>query len=150
MAKARFTAEQIADFLQQSKSGVPNKILCEKYEFSVSTLRRWQEQHAEGIRRELKQLESTGAIVFLCSFISAALLSIMFSKLLGACVMLFLLVYCVGYIRQFRKISAKHIREENIFLSRSGRGARNAFYRFTWAYIALFVFAVGYILVRIV
>jgi hypothetical protein len=150
MAKARFTAEQIADFLQQSKSGVPNKILCEKYEFSVSTLRRWQEQHAEGIRRELKQLESTGAIVFLCSFISAVLLSIMFSKLLGACVMLFLLVYCVGYIRQFRKISAKHIREENIFLSRSGRGARNAFYRFSWAYIALFVFAVGYILVRIV
>lgn len=150
MAKARFTAEQIADFLQQSKSGVPNKILCEKYEFSVSTLRRWQEQHAEGIRRELKQLESTGAIVFLCSFISTALLSIMFSKLLGACVMLFLLVYCVGYIRQFRKISAKHIQEENIFLSRSGRGARNAFYRFSWAYIALFVFAVGYLLVRIV
>lgn len=150
MAKTRFTSEQIADFLQQSKNGVSNKVLCEKYEFSVSTLRRWQEQHAEGVRRELKQLESTGAIVFLCSFISATLLAVMFSKPLGAGVMFFFLVYCVGYIRQFRKISAKHIQEENIFLARTGRGARNAFYHFSWAYIALFVFAVGYIIVHMV
>ena len=150
MTKARVTAEQIADFLQQAKTGVSNKVLCEKYEFSVSTLRRWQEQHAEGIRRELKQLESTGAIVFLFFFISATLLAIMFSKSLSACVMFFFLAYCVGYIRQFRKISAKHIQEENILLARSGRGARNAFYHFSWAYIALFVFAVGYIIVRMV
>ncbi|MBA8061926.1 transposase [Citrobacter freundii] len=150
MAKARFTAEQIADFLQQSKSGVSNKVLCEKYEFSVSTLRRWQEQHAEGVRRELKQLESTGLIVFLCFFISTPLLTVIFSKLLGAGVMFFFLVYCVGYIHQFRKVSAKHIREENIFLSRSGRGARNAFYHFCWAFIALFVFAVGYMIVHLV
>ena len=131
MAKTRFTSEQIADFLQQSKNGVSNKVLCERYEFSVSTLRRWQEQHAEGVRRELKQLESTGAIVFLCFFISATLLAVMFSKPLG-------------------KISAKHIQEENIFLARTGRGARNAFYHFSWAYIALFVFAVGYIIVHMV
>lgn len=38
MAKTRFTSEQIADFLQQSKNGVSNKVLCERYEFSVSTL----------------------------------------------------------------------------------------------------------------
>jgi hypothetical protein len=29
MAKVRFTEEQIADFLQQSKNGVPNNVLCE-------------------------------------------------------------------------------------------------------------------------
>ena len=150
MAKARFTDEQIADFLQQSKNGVPNKVLCEKYEFSVSTLRRWQELHAENVRAELKQLESTGAKVFLCFVITALILAIMFSKSIGACVMSVFLVYCVGYIRQFRKISAKHIQEENIFLARTGRGARNAFYHFSWAYIALFVFAVGYIIVHMV
>ncbi|HEY4468933.1 MAG TPA: transposase [Klebsiella sp.] len=150
MAKLRFTEEQIADFLQQSKSGVPNKVLCEKYEFSVSTLRRWQEQHAEDVRRELKHLESTAAKVFLCFFISTLMLAIIFSKPIGACVMPFFLWYCVNYIRRFRKISAKHIREENIFLSRSGRGARNAFYRFSWAFIALFVFGVGYLIVHLV
>ena len=150
MAKARFTDEQIADFLQQSKDGVPNKVLCEKYEFSVSTLRRWQELHAENVRAELKQLESTAAKVFLCFVITALILAIMFSKSIGACVMSVFLVYCVGYIRQFRKISAKHIQEENIFLARTGRGARNAFYHFSWAYIALFVFAVGYMIVHLV
>lgn len=55
MAKARFTDEQIAEILQQSKKGAPNKDLCEYYQFSVSTLRRWQEQHAEGVRSELKK-----------------------------------------------------------------------------------------------
>lgn len=55
MAKPRFTDEQIAEILQQSKEGASNKELCEHYQFSVSTLRRWQEQHAEGIRSELKK-----------------------------------------------------------------------------------------------
>lgn len=148
MAKARFTEKQIADFLQQSKSGVSNKALCEKYEFSVSTLRRWQEQHAENVRVELKQVESTAAKVFLCFFISALMLAIIFSKSVGACVMPLFLLYCVGYIRRFRQISAKHIREENIFLSRTGRGAGNAFYQFSWAFIALFIFSVSYMIVR--
>lgn len=31
MVRSRFTEEQIADFLQQSKNGVPNKALCEEY-----------------------------------------------------------------------------------------------------------------------
>ena len=57
MAKVRFTEEQIADFLQQSKNGVPNNVLCEKFGFSPSTLRRWQELHAQRIRGELKQAE---------------------------------------------------------------------------------------------
>ena len=65
MAKARFTDEQIAEILQQSKKGAPNKDLCEHYQFSVSTLRRWQEQHAEGVRSELKKIESKAQIVFL-------------------------------------------------------------------------------------
>ncbi|EGW77844.1 hypothetical protein ECSTECO31_4799 [Escherichia coli STEC_O31] len=55
MAKPRFTNEQIAEILQQSKEGASNKELCEHYQFSVSTLRRWQEQHADGIRSELKK-----------------------------------------------------------------------------------------------
>lgn len=55
MVRSRFTEEQIADFLQQSKNGVPNKALCEEYGFSNSTLRRWQEKHAESIRQELNR-----------------------------------------------------------------------------------------------
>ncbi len=38
MAKPRFTNEQIAEILQQSKEGASNKELCEHYQFSVSTL----------------------------------------------------------------------------------------------------------------
>lgn len=41
MTKARFTEEQIADFLHQSKNSISNKELSEKYGFSVTTLRRW-------------------------------------------------------------------------------------------------------------
>lgn len=69
MAKARFTDEQIAEILQQSKKGAPNKELCEHYQFSVSTLRRWQEQHAEGVRSELKKnrIQSANRLsAFLC------------------------------------------------------------------------------------
>lgn len=150
MAKTRFTSEQIADFLQQSKNGVSNKVLCERYEFSVSTLRRWQEQHAEGVRRELKQLESTGAIVFLCFFISATLLAVMFSKPLGAGVMFFFWCTALATSANFARYLQNTSGEENIFLARTGRGARNAFYHFSWAYIALFVFAVGYIIVHMV
>ncbi|HGW4086067.1 TPA: transposase [Klebsiella michiganensis] len=149
MAKNRFTAEHIADVLQQSKSGIPGKVLCEKYQLSPSTLRRWQEQHAEGVRRELQHLESTAANVFLCFFIATLTLAMMFSKPIAACVMPLFLWYCVSYIRRFHKISAKHIREENIFLSRAGRGARNAFYQFSWAFITLSVLSVGYFIVRL-
>ena len=35
MAKPRFTNEQIAEILQQSKEGASNKELCEHYQFSV-------------------------------------------------------------------------------------------------------------------
>ncbi len=68
MAKPRFTNEQIAEILQQSKEGASNKELCEHYQFSVSTLRRWQEQHADGIRSELKnRIQSTNRLSgFLC------------------------------------------------------------------------------------
>ena len=40
MAKPRFTNEQIAEILQQSKEEENKKELCEHYKFSVSTLRR--------------------------------------------------------------------------------------------------------------
>lgn len=71
MTQARFIEEQIADFLHQSKNGISNKALSEKYEFSITTLRRWQEQHAEGVRRELKEAETIAALVFLGFFVFA-------------------------------------------------------------------------------
>lgn len=105
MVRARFTEEQIADFLQQSKNGVPNKALCEEYGFSNSTLRRWQEKHAESIRQELKQIESTAKIVFLCFIVAAILLTLMFPKPTAALAIPPYLVYCISYIRRFRRIS---------------------------------------------
>lgn len=150
MAKARFTAEQIADFLQQSKRGVPNNELCEKYGFSVSTLRRWQELHAEGVRRELKKLESTALFIYLGFIVAAVLLTLTFNKPTGALVIPPFLIYCITYIRRFRRISATHIKEENTFLARSGIGANNAFYKFCWSIIILSVFSLGYLILRLV
>lgn len=105
MVRSRFTEEQIADFLQQSKNGVPNKALCEEYGFSNSTLRRWQEKHAESVRQELKQIESTAKIVFLCFIAAAILLTLMFPKPTAALAIPPYLVYCISYIRRFRRIS---------------------------------------------
>ncbi|WP_032939907.1 transposase [Citrobacter youngae] len=149
MAKARFTEEQIADFLCQSKSGVPNKTLCEKYEFSPSTLRRWQELHAESIRQELRQIEANASMVFLCFFCVAFILAVAFTRLAGALAIPPFLIYCVSYIRRFRKISAKHIKEQDIFLSRSGKGGYNAFYTLSWSFIVLFAFILGGVIVQL-
>lgn len=144
MAKARFTEEQIADFLQQSKSGVPDKVLCETYGFSISTLRRWRELHAAEVRSELKELESTATIVYVGFIAAAVLLSVAFSKMTGALILPLLLCYCIYYIRRFREISARHIKEENTFLARTGIGANNAFYKFCWVSIILLIFTIGY------
>ncbi len=149
MAKARFTEEQIADFLQQSKSGVPDKVLCETYGFSISTLRRWRELHAARVRSELKKLESTAAIVYPGFLIVAVLLSVAFSKMVGALILPLLLLYCIYYIRRFRDISARHINEENTVIARMGRGANNAFYLFCWVVIILVIFTIGYGIVRL-
>lgn len=108
MVRARFTEEQIADFLQQSKNGVPNKALCEEYGFSNSTLRRWQEKHAESVRQELKQIESTATIVFLCFIVAAILLTLMFPKPTAALAIPPYLVYCISYIRRFRRACFLH------------------------------------------
>jgi len=150
MAKARFTDEQIADFLHQSKNGVPDRLLCEKYGFSMSTLRRWQGLHAEGIRRELKQAESDAGKVFLGSIAVALLLTLAFSKPIGALVIPLFLLYCIYYIRRFRTLSAKHIKAENTSLARYGLGANNAFYQFCWIAIVLIICALAYGIVRLV
>lgn len=150
MAKARFTDEQIADFLYQSKNGVPDKLLCEQYGFSISTLRRWQALHAEDIRRELKQAESNAGKVFLAAIAVALLLTLVFSKSLGALVTPLFLLYCLHYIRRFRAISAKHIKAENTSLARYGLGANNAFYQFCWITIILIICALGYGIVQLV
>jgi len=143
MAKVRFTEEQIADFLQQSKNGVPDKVLCERFEFSVSTLRRWRELHAAGVREELKQLESGATTVFI-GFILSIFIIGAFSKAVGIFAILFFMLYCVSYIRRFRLVSAKHIKEADEFLSRSGRGAGNTFYQLSWAVICFAIIITGY------
>ncbi|WP_312411940.1 transposase [Pseudescherichia sp.] len=150
MAKARFTAEQIADFLYQSKNGVPDKLLCEQYGFSISTLRRWQALHADGIRRELKQAESNAGRVFLGTIAVALLLTLALSKSIGALIIPLFLLYCLHYIRRFRAISAKHIKPENTSLARYGLGANNAFYQFCWIIIVLIICALGYGIVQLV
>ena len=150
MAKARFTDEQIADFLHQSKNGVSDKQLCEQYGFSMSTLRRWQALHAEGIRRELKQAEANAGKVFLGTLTVALLLTLTFSKSIGALVIFLFLFYCLHYIRRFRAISAKHIKAENTALARYGLGANNAFYQFCWITIVLIICALGYGIVQLI
>lgn len=150
MARLRFTEEQIADFLQQSKNGVPNKELCERFEFSPSTLRRWQELHAQRIRSELKKLETTASYVFLGFFTVALLLGMAFPSSISGWIIPVFLIYCVSYIRRYRALSAKHIKEGNIFLSRSGFGADNVFYQLSWAMVILFLCSLGYLFVYLI
>lgn len=128
----RFTEEQIADFIELTKDGMSNKELCEKYHFSPSTLRRWKEGHDESIRHELKELESSAAKVFGCLIVASLLLAVMFSRPAGAVCLLLMFGCCIFYIIQFRQKSAEFIIEGNVFLSRSGRGANNAFYKLSW------------------
>nr|WP_122984286.1 transposase [Escherichia marmotae] len=135
MAKARFTDEQIAEILQQSKKRAPNKDLCEHYQFSVSTLRRWQEQHAEGVRSELKKIESKAQIVFLLFFAASIILTLIFGKPTGGWVIPPLLLYCVYYIRLYRNISSRHIKKEDIYLSRSVNKSYSALYNLSWTFI---------------
>lgn len=134
----RFTEEQIADFLSQAKDGMSNKVLCEKYNFSTTTLRRWKEGHDESIRYELKDMESSAAKVFSCLIIVSLILAVMFSKLAGVLCIPITFGCCVLHIIQFRKKSSEFIIKENIFLSRSGKGAGNAFYKLSWMLVFLF------------
>ncbi len=76
--RARFTEEQIADFLQQSQNGVQNKALCEEYGLLNSTLRRWQEKHAESIRRGIKTDRIYHEWSFYAFIVAAILLTLMF------------------------------------------------------------------------
>ena len=149
MAKSRFTNEQIAEILQRSKEGTSNKELCEHYQFSISTLRRWQEQHAEGIRSELKKIESKAQIVFLLFFAVSIILTLIFGKPTGGWVIPPLLLYCVYYIRLYRNISSRHIKKEDICLSRSVNKSYSALYNLSWTFICFFIFAVIYFFVQI-
>ncbi len=88
---------------------------------------------------ELKQIESTAKIVFLCFIVAAILLTLMFPKPTAALAIPPYLVYCISYIRRFRRISAKHIRRWDISSSRSGSGAENVFYKLSWTFLFLFL-----------
>ncbi|WP_420900822.1 transposase [Escherichia coli] len=149
MVKARFTDEQITEILQQSKEGASNKELCEHYQFSISTLRRWQEQHAEGVRSDLKKIESKAQIVFLLFFAVSIILTLIFDKPTGGWVIPPLLIYCVYYIRLYRNISSRHIKKEDIYLSRSVNKSYSALYNLSWTFICFFIFVVIYFFVRI-
>lgn len=150
MAKARFTEEQITTFLQQIKKGVPAKELCETHGFSMSTLRRWQELHAQHIRGELKKMETTASYIYLGFLIVSVSLTLIFSKTVAMWTLPLFLLYCVNYIRRYRALSAKHIKEENTSLARSGIGASNAFYLFSWTILLLVLASLGYGLILLV
>jgi len=149
MAKLRFSEAEIADILQQCKSGIPNKEVCEKYGFSPSTLRRWQELHAEEIRSQLKKMESTAARVYLCCFIIAAIVGSVFSKAAGLVVAVPFILYCLYYIWRFRQVSARHIDRGLTSVARYGMGAKNAFYQFCWLLMIFVVFFMGYLIVHL-
>lgn len=63
----------------------------------------------------------------LCFIVAAILLTLMFPKPTAALAIPPYLVYCISYIRRFRRISAKHIRRWDISSSRSGLGQRMYF-----------------------
>lgn len=138
MSRKRFTEEQIADYLRQAKEGMPDKALCEQYGFSISTLRRWKELHDSAIRNKLRKMESTAAVVYLAIVAVSVLLAIVFDKVVGVLFLSLMLGYCVYYIVQFRKVSGLFISGDNVFLSRRGLGASNAFYLFSWIFVILF------------
>ncbi|QMR43027.1 transposase [Klebsiella aerogenes] len=140
MRAKRFTDKQITDFLSQAKEGASNKFLCEKYNFSASTLRRWKEGHDESIRHELREMESSAAKVFGCLIVASLLLAVIYSRPAGAVCLLLMLGCCIFYIIQFRQKSSEFIIGQNVFLSRSGRGANNVFYKLSWM-LVLFVCA---------
>ncbi len=146
MAKARFSEEQIATILAQSKNSQSNKSLCEQYAFSVSTLRRWQEHHAVIINNELKQTEASAKTVFLRFCILMLVLALILPKPMGALALPPWWIYYVYYIRRFRAISAKHIKSENTYLSRTGKGGGNLFYQLSWAFLFLFILSPLYYL----
>ncbi|MGK9173749.1 transposase [Yokenella regensburgei] len=150
MANARFTEEQIAAFLQQAKGGTPGNELCEKYGFSMSTLRRWEEQHARRIRGDLKKMETTASFVFLGFLVTSVLLALIFSKAVAIWTIPLFLVYCVSYICRYRALSAKHIKIGDTFLARSGVGTGNAFYMFSWTILILVLASLGYGLIRLI
>ena len=138
MSRKRFTEEQIADFLRQAKAGMSDKALCEQYGFSITTLRRWKELHDGAIRNKLKKMESIAAVVYLAIIATSVLLAIVFDKVVGVLFIFLMLGYCVYYIVQFRKVSGLFISGDNVFLSRRGLGASNAFYLFSWIFVILF------------
>ncbi len=138
MRAKRFTDEQIADILSQAKDGVSNKILCEKYHFSSSTLRRWKEGHDESIRNELKEMESSAAKVFGCLIFASLFLAVIFSRPAGAVCLLLMFGCCIFYIIQFRQKSSGFIIGQNVFLSRFGNGANNIFYKLSWMLVLFF------------
>jgi len=138
MSRKRFTEEQIADFLRQAKEGMPDKALCEQNGFSISTLRRWKELHDSAIRNKLRKMESSAAVVYLAIVAVSVLLATVFDKVVGVLFLSLMLGYCVYYIVQFRKVSGLFIAGDNVFLSRRGLGASNAFYLFSWIFVILF------------
>ncbi|WP_251931011.1 hypothetical protein [Leclercia sp. LTM14] len=83
-------------------------------------------------------MESIAAVVYLAIIATSVLLAIVFDKVVGVLFIFLMLGYCVYYIVQFRKVSGLFISGDNVFLSRRGLGASNAFYLFSWIFVILF------------
>lgn len=96
-----------------------------------------------------KKTESKAQIVFLVFFAIAILLTLIFDKPTGGWVIPPLLIYCVYYIREYRNISGRHIKKEDIYLSRSVNKSHSALYNLSWTFICFFIFAVIYFFVQI-
>lgn len=136
MVRSRFTEEQIADFLQQSKTAYRIRRCAKNMDLatarSVAGRRNMLKAYAR-IKTDRIYREDS----LLCFIVAAILLTLMFPKPTAALAIPPYLVYCISYIRRFRRISAKHIRRWDISSSRSGSGAENVFYKLSWTFLFL-------------
>lgn len=55
-------------------------MLCEKYEFSASTLRCWKEQYDKTVYLELSKVGANGLKIFICILVSVLIVAVVFSK----------------------------------------------------------------------
>jgi len=104
----------------------------------------WKELHDNVVRNQLEKMESTAAIVYLGIIIASLLLTIFSHKAAGMLFTLLMPGHCIYYVVRYRKVSGKFISSDNVFLSRSGRGANNVFYRLSWVFVFIILSSIVY------
>ena len=113
-------------------------MLCGKYEFSASTLRRWKEQHDKTVYLELSKVGANGLKIFICIPVSVLIIAVVFSKAAATFFIPLLLCFFCFHIVCFRKVSARFVDKEKVTLSRIGF-SDNALYKVSWMFILLCV-----------